>query len=322
MMKFSDACERFLTAKSTRHTTATREWYNYQFAAFQSWLAAQRLEDSIEIEPETIDMFLDAQKKLLSPSSLNGRWRALKALYIWLVARKKISSDDNPMPLIEEPVVPKTEPRYAAFDEFLKLLDSIPQLTWLNARDRLAVTTFFLSGLRVTELVNLQISDYDITKMAIRVDRQKGGDANVVPMLQSISDAFITYIYSRPEHPDPHVFLASDGAGGILGTPQKDGSTRYHLTRNGMYQRLSALCEKAGVERINPHAFRHGLAMHLQNTAGANTSLIQRMLRHKDERTTRDIYARWDITGVSSQYVEKMGSVDALLRGRKTEDKK
>lgn len=320
-MKFSDAVDKFLTAKSTRHSPATHDWYVYQFSAFQQWLKANSYEDSIEIDADTIDLFLAEEKKRLAASSLNGRWRALRAIYLWLVARRRLAADANPMALVEAPAVPEHEPRYAALEEFLKLLNSIPQISWVDARDRLAVTTFFLSGLRVTELVNLRIQDYDITKMVIRVQRQKGGDANTVPMLQSVCDAFIAYIYSRPEFPDEHVFLSSDGMGGITGAPQKDGTTRHHLTRNGMYQRIALLCKRAGIEKINPHAFRHGLAMHLLNSAGANTALIQRMLRHKDERTTRQTYARWDITGVSSQFEEKMSSVDAILRGRLANDK-
>ena len=306
-MKFTDAVEKFLTAKLTRHTTATHDWYRYQFAAFSNWLTSSGRPDDINIDPDTIDEFLAQQKPNLSPSSLHGRWRALKALYLWLVARKRISADANPIAMIEEPSVPAHEPRYAALDEFLKLIDSIPQISWIDARDRLAITTFFLAGLRITELVNLRIGDYDISKNVIRIQRQKGGDANTVPMLAAISDAFIAYIYNRPEHPDDHVFLSSDGTGGITGV----------LTRSGMYQRIRKLCQRAGIQQINPHAFRHGLAMHLLNNAGANTALIQRMLRHKDERTTRQIYARWDITGVSTQFEEKMQSVDALLRKKR-----
>lgn len=303
-MKFSDAVASFLTAKSTKHTPATHDWYGYQFSAVSTWLADHNEPDDIAIEPEVIDQFLADQKPRLAPSSLHGRWRALKALYLWLVSRRKLTADANPISLVEEPDVPTHEPRYAALDEFLKLLDSIPQISWIDARDRLAITTFFLAGLRITELTNLRIGDYDITKNVIRIQRQKGGDSNAVPMLTAVSDAFIVYIYSRPEHPDDHVFLSSDGAGGINGV----------LTRNGMYQRIRKLCQRAGIQQINPHAFRHGLAMHLLNSAGANTALIQRMLRHKDERTTRQIYARWDITGVSSQFEEKMHDVDALLR--------
>lgn len=316
-MKFSDAVNAFLTAKSTKHTQATHDWYGYQFSAFSTWLADHNQPDAIEIEPELIDQFLAEQKPKLSASSLHGRWRALKALYLWLVGRRKLPPDANPISLVEEPTVPTHEPRHAALDEFLKLLDSIPQISWIDARDRLAVTTFFLAGLRITELIELKLSDFDISKNVLRINRQKGGDGNTVPMLASVADAFIAYIYNRPEHPDPHVFLSCDGAGGIVGFSQEDGTTRYHMTRSGMYQRIRKLCQRAGIQQINPHAFRHGLAMHLLNNAGANTALIQRMLRHKDERTTRQIYARWDITGVSNQFEEKMHNVDAMLRKKR-----
>ena len=57
--------------------------------------------------------------------------------------RRKLKADDNPMMMVERPAVPKREPRHAALDEFIKLLDSIPRTGWVALRDRLAVTTFF-----------------------------------------------------------------------------------------------------------------------------------------------------------------------------------
>ena len=312
-MKLSSAISAFITAKTAKLQPTSQDWYKYQFAAFEKWLLSNDYGEELPTEPEIIDKFLAHEKEdsKLKPSSIHGRWRALKVLYKWLVGRKKLHPDQNPMPQIDEPANPKREPRHAVLEEFLTLLDSIPMITWVNARDRLAVTTFFLAGLRINELVELRIQDYDISKRVIRIRSQKGGDSNIVPMLQAVCDSFIEYIYNRPEHPDDHVFLASDGAGGIIG----------NLTRSGMYQRIQKLCKSANVAPINPHAFRHGLAMYLLNTAGANTALIQRMLRHKDERTTRQIYARWDITGVSAQFEEKMSGVDAVLKGRKPNGK-
>lgn len=308
-MLLSSAISAFTTAKTTKLQPASKVWYGYQFSALERWLSENGHGDTLPVEPETIDAFLAHEKEVLKlkPSSVHGRWRALKVLYKWLVNRGKLPPDQNPMLHIDEPANPATEPRHAVLDEFLALLDSIPMVTWMDSRDRLTVTTFFLAGLRISELVNLRIQDFDVTKRVIRIRTQKGGDANVVPMLQAVCDAFIEYIYNRPEYPNEHVFLASNGAGGITGV----------ITRNGMYQRIQKLCARAGIPPINPHAFRHGLAMYLLNTAGANTALIQRMLRHKDERTTRQIYARWDITGVSSQYDEKMIEVDNILKNRK-----
>lgn len=306
-MRFSEAVDAFLTAKETSTQATTLVWYRYQFEAIGQWLAAHGHDGSLVIAPELIDRFLAEQKRDgLKPATLNGRWRAFCALYNWLVMRRKLKADDNPMMMVERPAVPKREPRHAALDEFIKLLDSIPRTGWVALRDRLAVTTFFLTGLRVSELVNLRLSDYDVTGMRIKILSQKGGDSNQVPMLQAVCDAFIAYIYSRTEAHDDHVFVSCDGAGNVRGV----------LTRNGMYQRLTVLCRKAGIERINPHAFRHGLAMHLLNEVGAPTSLIQGILRHKSEATTKTFYARWEIGGVSHQFVEKMSAVDALVRER------
>lgn len=317
-MKLSTIIGAFTTAKTTKSQPATLEWYGYQFAAFEEWLVAKGHGEDLPLEPETIDAFLAHEMKELKPSSVHGRWRALKALYNWLVDRRKLARDDNPMDSIEEPSVPDTEPRHTVFEEFKQLLDSIPQVSWVDARDRLAITSFFLTGLRVSELVGLKLQDYDTRNSIIRITRQKGGDGNFVPMLPSVSDAFITYIYSRPETNSEYVFVSSDGAGNVRTQIDKEGNTITQvLTRSGMYQRLRDLSEKAAIERINPHAFRHGLAMHLQNIEGAPTSLIQGILRHKDERTTRTRYARWNPSGISLQFDEKMGKVDALLRKRK-----
>lgn len=309
-MKLTDAVKAFEIAKTTKLQPASKAWYGYQFLAFERWLSSEKNSADLPLDPETIDAFLAHEKHVskLKPSSIHGRWRALKVLYMWLVSRKRIPSDQNPILDVEEPSVPRLEPRHAVLDEFITLLDSIPMITWIDSRDRLAITTFFMAGLRISELVELRIQDFDITKRVIRIRTQKGGDANIVPMAQAVCDAFIEYIYNRPEYPDEHVFLSSNGSGGITGV----------LTRNGMYQRIQRLCERAEIPPINPHAFRHGLAMYLLNTSGANTALIQRMLRHKDERTTRQIYARWDLTGVSAQFDEKILAIDTMLKGRKT----
>ena len=67
---------------------------------------------------------------------------------------------------------------------------------------------------------------------------------------------------------------------------------------------LERRCDLAGIERKNPHAFRHGIAMHLLNELGADMSFISEILGHKDEKTTEKFYAKWKTEGLAKKYAK------------------
>lgn len=282
------ALEQFCKAKAVALSPKTIAWYRVQLSAFAAWL-----EGGDWLAPSVIEQYYDYLRTVrrLQPSSIRGAHRALSAFYGWLTKRRLIPT--NPILDVEPPRVPKKQRARAQPGDYEQLLRSIPlNNDWVNARDYLMVSTLFLAGLRVAELTRLTIDDFDIPNRLLIIRNRKSGDDHIIPLLEPVTRAFVAYMYARPATDRAEVFLASDGGGNSDGV----------LTPNGVRQRLTKLCARAGIARLTPHKFRHGLARYMLDK-GADMALIQRILGHQKMSTTSEIYALWDnLTGVAEQY--------------------
>jgi integrase/recombinase XerD len=327
-MNLLDALAEFSTAKATKLSPKTIEWYGIWIRAFAHWLeeriAAGTISADDWLQPATFEQYyayLAAAKDAktpgrgLQPASVAGAHRSLHVFFGWLSKRKRRDGATylpwNPLTEVETPHVPRRQPRRTTPDEYERLLQSIPLANnWIDLRDYLMVSTLFLCGIRVSELCRLKIKDYDVLNRLIIV-RKKGGDDHLVPMLEPVMRAFVAYLYSRPAWAESYVFLSSDGWKGADGV----------LSTNGVRQRLTQLCERAGVKRLTPHKFRHGLARYMLDK-GADMSLIQRILGHQRVSTTADIYALWDnLEGVTAQYKAIMTEITQGRHGRQPNEK-
>ena len=195
------------------------------------------------------------------------------------------------------PKVPHTEPRRASLQEYQRLLDALPRDTWIGYRDRLLVQTLFLCGIRRGECAGLKAEDYRLAEHVLKVDGKTG--PRLVPLLPAVEVAFVEYQFNRPAYPTEQLFLSADGGG------KPDGV----LSAGGIYQMLRRHCLRAGVKRLNPHSFRHGLAMLLLNERHADMSLVQKVLGHSQIGTTAARYAEWLTAGVVREFSEKMRGV-------------
>ena len=282
---------RFLTAKAAAGLSAgTLEWYRREIANLLVRIPPHEAMPSTA----TVEAYLAARRaRGIQPATLAGHHRALSAFFKWLVERNVIAPDENPMRLIAKPRIPRKEPRQAQFAEFTRLLQSLPHQNWIDYRDRLGIATIFLAAVRVAELVALTIDDYDLVGEQLVIRRGKGGDARRVPLLPAAKIAFAAYMMERPPWAGREVFLGADG--GSLGVSNA-------LTVSGFRQMLKRRCKQAGMKYLNPHSFRHGLAMHLLNDKGADMALIQRILGHSTIQVTAAIYARWRDDGAARRY--------------------
>ena len=297
-MQFLDALSEFLAAKQAAgRSTATTVWYEIQVRCIYQWLVDHPGDWFKSSTFEQYYLYL-ARERGLQPSSIWGAHRALNVFFRWLLKRKLITT--NPLQDVELPRVPKRQPRRTTPDEYEALLKSISLAdNWIDARDYLLVSTLFLSGLRVAELCRLRIEDFDVRNRILIIRGKKGGDDHLVPMLEPVRRAFVAYLYARPLWPSGEIFLSSDGWKGADGV----------LSTNGVRQRLTQLCERAGIARLTPHRFRHGLARYMLDQ-GADMALIQRILGHQRMSTTAEIYALWDnLEGISAQYQAVMAGI-------------
>ncbi len=304
-MSLSEALAEFLQAKmGAGRSLHTVDWYRFQIAGFIRWLEADTPPEWFQ--SATFDRYYQhlRTEQQLQPSSVRGAHRALHAFFAWLTKRKKVPF--NPVAEVEAPKVPRRIPRRTAPEEYRRLLDHVKPRNWIDLRDRLMLHTLFLSGIRVAELVRLTVADYDVANRLLTIQR-KGGDQHLVPLLEPIRAAFVAYLFQRPAWPGNEVFLSSAGGGNVV-----DGV----LTVRGARLRITRLCERAGVPRLTPHKFRHGLARYMLDQ-GADTKLIQRILGHERLSTTTDLYAVWDdLAPVARQFEAVMAELAGKPVGR------
>lgn len=270
-----------LSLRAKRRAESTLTWYEEQFAAFRGWRAgAGNGRDDLP-DADEIEAFLAAQnaRPELSPWTVNARYRALRALFLWCERRRGLKHDDNPIHLIDPPAVPKEIRRYVDKPTFDALLRSIQPLTWLDQRDRLILLLLYYCGLRRDELRCLRVSDVNTSALELTVRKGKRGKARIVPFTEAIRLELIAYLFVRPNHTDV-LLLKSDGYGHVNGA----------LAGEGVRQMLRRRCEAAGIPAYSPHTFRHGFAMWTLN-AGVRMEVVSSLMGHADLAVTSQTYA-------------------------------
>jgi site-specific recombinase XerD len=282
------------------HSLRTVEWYRYEVGRFFSWLIAAGLHNGDWLRPEVIEAYLAHSREVdgNAPATVAGHYRALQGFCNWLVRRGYIGV--SPLAQVAPPKVPKVQPRRAELAEYDRLLSSIPIAGWVELRDRLVINVLFLCGLRLAECARLTAADFRTGEHLLAVRQGKGGHDRLVPLLPAVERAFVQYLYVRPSWPaTDHIFLGADGAGNARG-PILPGGIRTMVKRR---------CRRAGLRALNPHSFRHGLAMMLLNRGGADMSLVQKILGHSQISTTARSYAEWLTDGMLREFTEKMKGV-------------
>lgn len=217
-----------------------------------------------------------------SPASQARITSAIKTFYSWLLLEKKI--EQNPTDLLESPKINRKIPEVMSFSEIEKIFQAIDLSEPTGTRNRAILETLYASGLRVSELCTLRISNYFPSDGFIRV-LGKGSKERVVP----IGDDAISYIEDYLSTWRRHLHIISKQDTDILFLNRRGK----RLSRIFIYQIVKTLAEKAGLSPlISPHTFRHSFATHLLE-GGADLKAVQDMLGHESILTT-EIYTHLD----------------------------
>ena len=217
-----------------------------------------------------------------SPASQARITSAIKTFYSWLLLEKKINQ--NPTDLIESPKINRKVPEVMSFSEIEKIFQAIDLSEPTGTRNRAILETLYASGLRVSELCTLRISNYFPKEGFIRV-LGKGSKERIVP----IGDDAISYIEDYLSTWRRHLPNISKQDTDILFLNRRGK----RLSRIFIYQVVKTLAEKAGLSPlISPHTFRHSFATHLLE-GGADLKAVQDMLGHESILTT-EIYTHLD----------------------------
>ena len=198
---------------------------------------------------------------------------SIRTFFDYLMKEKLISI--NPCEKIETPKIRKTLPKTLNEKEILKLL-SIKPKTAKEYRNKAMIELMYATGLRVSELVNLEINDINLIDDYVRV-YGKGKKERIIPMANitvEIMDEYIN-VYRNSllkGYLTDKVFISSYGKG---------------ITRQGFFKIIKKQAKEVGIEKdFSPHTLRHSFATHLLEN-GADLRSIGEMLGHENIKTTQ-----------------------------------
>ncbi len=209
-----------------------------------------------------------------SPRSVSRYLSAYRQFYRWLVRERMINSD--PVALIESPKTGRGLPR-ALTEEQVEFLLAAPDTdTMPGMRDKAMLELMYATGLRVSELVGLELSNLNLNQGVIRVIG-KGNKERLVPIGDEAHESLKIYLSSgRPE------LLKGAQTDSVFVTNRKAGMTRQAFWY--MVRRYAAQCDIP--QKLSPHMLRHSFATHLLNH-GADLRVVQLLLGHSDLSTTQ-----------------------------------
>ena len=204
----------------------------------------------------------------------------IKAFYRYLLLEDQIQSD--PTALLEGPRLGSKLPEVLSVAEIDRMLGCIDLSKPQGRRNRAMLETLYSCGLRVSELVALQISGIFRAEGFIRVIG-KGDKERLVPVSPSALREIDLYL------PDRHTLQVQPGNEDILFLNRRGKM----LTRNMVFILIRELAAAAGIQKkVSPHTFRHSFATHLVE-GGADLRAVQEMLGH-ESITTTEIYTHLD----------------------------
>lgn len=280
-MHWSEAIRRFSVYLRLEKSFAAQsvEAYIHDVEKFSQFLEAQQInKQAQEIDLDTIRLFLEWLNGLgVSARSQSRILSGIRAFYKFLAIENLITVD--PTELVEFPKIGRKLPQVLSVEEIDHLTSAIDLSQPEGHRNRAIIETMYSCGLRVSELVQLKISNLFFDEGFIQVIG-KGNKERLIP-IGSVSQREILYYL---QHHRTHVPVQK-GFEDIVFLNRRGRN----LTRVMVFTIIKQLAEKAGIKKsISPHTFRHSFATHLIE-GGADLRAVQDMLGHESILTT-EIY--------------------------------
>lgn len=235
----------------------------------------------IKLSNKIIQEFIYSNSKTSNPRSQSRLISSLRGFFNYLIFEDYRT--DNPMDLIESPKIGRKLPDTLSLDDIDKLISSIDLSKPQGERNRAIIETLYGCGLRVSELINLKISDLFFDEDFIKITG-KGNKQRLVP-ISTLTKKYITIYTSEIRN---HLTIDAEFSD-ILFLNRRGKQ----LTRAMIFTIVKDLAKKAGIKKnISPHTFRHSFATHLLEN-GADLRAIQLMLGH-ESITTTEVYMHVD----------------------------
>ena len=247
----------------------------------------KRIED---INKKDIDNYIMHILPSYNESSVNRIIASIKSFYKYLSIFKgfiNVSED------VESLKRKKSLPKYLSIEEVDKLLD-ITLETPFDYRNKTMLEVLYATGLRASELINLDTTNVDLVNMAIKV-YGKGSKERIVPLskiavnyLDLYLNTYRSMLFVKKQKPTDALFLNNHGT---------------RITRQGLYKMIQNIAREQGIDKeITPHTLRHSFATHMIE-CGADIRSVQELLGHENVVTT-EIYTHLANNFIKDSYNE------------------
>ena len=265
------------------HTSSN---YARDLRALADYMDRGNLPDWSKVDSQHVRMFAArAHAGGLSPRSVQRRLSAVRGFFNYLVRERLVAS--NPAVDIRAPKASRRLPGTLDVDQINQLLD-IPAEDALAVRDRAIMELFYSSGLRLDELVGLDVGQLDLPDRTVRV-LGKGRKTRVVPVGRKAVEALKAWLKER-------VTLADTESTALF--VGKNGS---RLKHRAIQLRIAYWARRKGLpSHVHPHLFRHSFATHLLESS-KDLRGVQELLGHADISTTQ-IYTHLDFAHLARTY--------------------
>ncbi len=251
--------------------------YGRDLQKLQAFLADQNVTRVSEITTTYLNSYiLYLERNGFAAATVSRHIAAIKAFFLYLVKSGQVA--ENVAESLKPPKVEKKLPGIMSMEEVARLLEQPAGEEPKEIRDRAMLELLYATGIRVTELISLQITDVNL-QMGYLICR--GGDRErVIPFGEKARKALLAYLDQARGR-----LLKSQGSSVLFvncsGQP---------MSRQGFWKIVKCYAGKAGIAAdITPHTLRHSFAAHLVEN-GANLRSVQEMLGHADISTTQ-VYA-------------------------------
>lgn len=208
-----------------------------------------------------------------APTTVARKIAAVKSFCHFL--RRRGLTETDPTDGIDAPRVHKYLPQTASKDEISRLLAQLDGTSPTAIRDKAMLELLYATGMRVTELVSLDLEHVDLERNTVRCSG-KGGRTREIPFGVGVRGALAWYL--------------ADARGALAGNhPSRALFLNHHgerLTRQGFWLIIKGYARQAGIEKITPHTLRHSFAAHLLH-GGAALRAVQELLGHSSIATTQ-----------------------------------
>ncbi len=248
--------------------------YRFDLELFTGWLDKSFKKNILDTSQVDIQQYLSFKFPTSKSRSISRLLAALRRLFRYLLRQKKIKID--PTLEIQSPKIPKSLPKSLS-EEDVELLLAAPDVeTNAGLRDKAMLELLYACGLRVSELVNILLTELSMTEGVIRVTG-KGNKTRLVPMGEEAVDWIKKYIdESRnnilKQRVSKYLFITIRGGA---------------MTRQAFWYLIKRYAIIANIKKsMSPHIMRHAFATHLLNH-GADLRVVQMLLGHSDISTTQ-----------------------------------